>query len=56
MMDAVKGFLQLQKIPPTMSLFQAFNISLSNRREAFSVDGLVQNPKCSLTNILLAFI
>jgi hypothetical protein len=52
-----KAFPQLQKVPPTTSwLFQAFNISLRNWKEDFSVDGLVQNPNCSLTNILLAFI
>jgi hypothetical protein len=41
---------------PWVLLFHAFNISLSNWREAFSVDGLVQNPNCSLSNTLLALI
>jgi len=37
-------------------LFKAFNISLRNLKEAVSVDDLVQNPNCSLTNTLLTFI
>ena len=55
MMYTVKGFFSTTK-NITNHQFQALNISLSNWREAFSVDGLVQNPNSSLTNILLAFI
>lgn len=37
-------------------LCKAFNISLSNLKEAFSLDDLVQNSNYSLTNILLTFL
>jgi hypothetical protein len=48
-----KDLSESQKIPPTMSLlFKAFNISISNLKEVFSVDDLVWNPNCSITNIL----
>jgi hypothetical protein len=54
MIDTVKGLFRIAALPPKMSLlFKTFNILLCNLKEAFSVDDLVQNPNCLLTNIII---